>query len=213
MKTNIDYWQQLLKKVPAPYKKWFGAEKTFLRKVITKGAKVLDVGCGDGRSILDILPLTEDVVGVDHDDSALEHAKQNLSSFPSVQLVKADATALPFNNEEFDYVICMGTFANFAQGKYKALAEMKRVLRDDGRIIISVYSENAFKTRMDVYKASGVRIEKIEGTTVTFDASLGDNISEQFSRKQLETIFSRANLKIKRLAELDMAYLCELSKR
>ena len=212
MKTNIDYWENLLINLPKSYKKWFEKEKKYLQKIITKDASVLEVGCGNGRSIFDILPKTKNVTGIDHDKKAVVDAKNNFSRYPSIKILKADAAQLPFDNEEFDFVICMTTFANFADKKFKALEEMRRVLKDSGKIIISVFSENALEERMRVYKTSGVKIKEVKNGTVIFDESLGDNISEQFTKEQLENIFSKVNLKIEDIKKVDIAYLCTLVK-
>ena len=212
MKTNIDYWENLLINLPKSYKKWFEKEKKYLQKIITKDASVLEVGCGNGRSIFDILPKTKNVTGIDHDKKAVADTKNNFSRYPSIKILKADAAQLPFDSEEFDFVICMITFANFADKKFKALEEMRRVLKDSGKIIISVFSENALEERMRVYKTSGVKIKEVKNGTVIFDESLGDNISEQFTKEQLENIFSKVNLKIEDIKKVDIAYLCTLVK-
>jgi ubiquinone/menaquinone biosynthesis C-methylase UbiE len=212
MKTNIDYWQEMLKNLPASYKKWFAEEKKYLRKIITPDAKVLDVGCGDGRSIFDIISITKNVIGIDHDKNAILDAKKNFSKYPSVAFVKEDATNLSFKDEEFDSVICMGTFANFAENKITILREMRRVLKKSGKIVISVFSEDAFDERMKLYKALETKIKEIKGETVIFDESFGDNVSEQFSKKQLEDLFSQSNLHIEDMTKVNIAYLCTLTK-
>ena len=211
-KTNIDYWENLLQILPESYKKWFEEEKKYLQKIITFDAKVLEIGCGNGRSIFDVLSKTKNITGIDHDDKAVTDAKNNFSRYSSIKIFKADAVQLPFSNEEFDFVICMTTFANFADKKFKALEEMSRVLKDSGKIIISVFSENALDERMRVYKVLGIKIKEVKNGTVIFDESLGDNISEQFTKEQLEDIFSQANLKIEDIKKVNIAYLCTLVK-
>ena len=201
-----------LENLPKSYQKLFEEEKKYLQKIITLDAKVLDVGCGSGRSVFDILSKTKNIVGIDHSDRAVADAKNNFSRYPSIKILKADAAQLPFDNEEFDFVICMTTFANFADKKFKALEEMRRVLKDSGKIIISVFSENALEERMRVYKTLGVKIKEVKNGTVIFDESLGDNISEQFTKEQLENIFSKVNLKIEDIKKVDIAYLCTLVK-
>jgi len=212
MKTNMDYMANFLENLPKSYQKLFEEEKKYLQKIITLDAKVLDVGCGSGRSVFDILSKTKNIVGIDHSDRAVADAKNNFSRYPSIKILKADAAQLPFDNEEFDFVICMTTFANFADKKFKALEEMRRVLKDSGKIIISVFSENALEERMRVYKTLGVKIKEVKNGTVIFDESLGDNISEQFTKEQLENIFSKVNLKIEDIKKVDIAYLCTLVK-
>lgn len=212
MQRNIDFWENLLANLPESYKKWFEEEKKYLQKTITPNAKVLEVGCGDGRSIFDILPITQNIVGIDHDEKAVAHAKNNFFSYSTIKIRKADATKLSFKDAEFDFVICMTTFANFGDKKFIVLDEMKRVLKKSGKIIISVFSEDAFEERMKVYKVLGVKIKEIKDGTVIFDETVVDNVSEQFTKKQLEDIFSRANLHIEDITKVNIAYLCTLTK-
>lgn len=55
--------------------------------------------------------------------------------------------------------------------------------------------------------------KKIDNGKVVFDKSVGDNIPEQFSKKELEDIFSQANLQVDDISKAGIAYLCTLSKR
>lgn len=208
----MDYWDAVLKHLPDSYQEWFSEERKYLKKFVTPNAKVLEVGCGDGRSIFDLLPITKNITGIDHDDKAISDAKITFSNEPTIKILKADAVHLPFQNAEFDFVICMTTFANFADKKFIILEEMKRVLNNTGKIIISVFAENAFEERMKVYKKVGVKIKEIKNTTVIFDESLGDNISEQFTKIQLEDIFLQASLKVEDITKVNIAYICTLSK-
>ncbi|MGV8140983.1 MAG: class I SAM-dependent methyltransferase [Candidatus Woesearchaeota archaeon] len=213
MKSNADYWDDfVLKNAPNSYKKWFREEKKYLQDNVRKDSTVLEVGCGNGRSINDLLLNTQKITGVDYDPKAVADAKKYFNKYKDIKIIEADATDLPFKKESFDYVICMTTFANFADKKYLALEEMKRVLKNDGRIIISVFSEDAFDERIKVYKASGVKIKKITGTTVTFDEELKANVSEQFSRQELESILSKVNLKIEEIKKINMAYILKIYK-
>ena len=118
LKTNIDYWDEVVKNQPPSYQRWFANEKKYLQKVITPNARVLDVGCGSGRSIFDILPITQNIVGIDHEENAVKEAQTKLAEYSSVKILKVDATEMPFNDAEFDFVICMGSFANFADKKH-----------------------------------------------------------------------------------------------
>ncbi len=212
--NNNDYHNQLLKALPESYQDWFKKEKEYLEKHVSKNSSVLEVGCGDGRSIFDLLPMTENITGIDHDEKAIQEISRRFIDYPSIKFIKADAEHLPFENDSFDHVICMTSFANFANKKFEILEEMKRVLKDDGKIIISVFSQNSLPERMNVYKNLDVPIKEIkENGTVIFDESLGDNISEQFTKNQLEEIFQKTNLNINDITEVSIAYLCTLSKK
>lgn len=210
--TNIDYWDQVVKNQPPSYQRWFANEREYLQKIVTPNARVLDVGCGSGRSIFDILPITQNVVGVDHEESAVNEARAKFAGYPSVKILNADATSLPFSDAEFDFVICMGSFANFADKKHIILQEMRRVLKPTGKIIISVFSEDALEERMKLYKTLGDIVKEVRGTTVIFHESLGDNISEQFNESQLREIFAQNNLQVENIVKAEIAYLCTISK-
>ena len=209
---NIDFWQKMLKDMPNSYKKWLKEERKYLSEHITKDSKVLEVGCGDGRSIKDIINITTHVIGIDHDEKAVADSQNNFKDYPSIKILKARAEDLPFENKEFDFVTCMATFANFADSKQKVLSEMKRVLKDDGFIIISVFSEDAFEERMKMYKKVNAPIKEIKGTTLIFGEKSGDIISEQFSKEQLLDIFGKSGLNVVDIRKKGIAYLCKLKK-
>lgn len=209
---NIDFWEKLLANMPDSYKRWFEEERKYLLKHVTKNSRVLEVGCGDGRSIKDILDITTNIIGIDHEEKAVSDGKNNFKDYKSIKILKAKAENLPFKDKDFDFVICMTTFANFADSKQRVLSEMKRVLQDDGFIIISVFSEDAFEERIKMYKKLNAPIKEIKGTTVIFDEEIGDNISEQFSKEQLIDIFNKANLKVVDIEKKEIAYLCKLRK-
>ncbi len=207
LKNNIDYWLGAMNNLPDSYRKWFQEEKLYLNGIITNDAKVLEVGCGDGRSISDIATRTKNVTGIDYDLTAVSKASQRFSSEKTIKIIKADATNLPFENETYDFVICMVTFVNFDDKKQVALSEMKRVLKKGGKIIISAFSEDALEERMKLYRASGP-IKSIENGKVTFGLEFKFNVSEQFSEAELRAIFSEAKLKVVDITRLDISYLC-----
>lgn len=211
MGTNINYWQDLLKNLPESYRRWFEDEKKYLENHITENSHVLDVGCGDGRNIMDVLEITPYVSGIDHDHKAVLDAQAKLRGYPLVNILQSDALHLPFRDNCFNYLLCIGSFANFAENKYQILREMKRVLDDNGKLLLSVFSEDAFEERMKVYRPQGI-IKEIRGTTVVFDESVGDNISEQFTREQLTEFFTQAGFKIEDMRKTSIAYLCKLNK-
>lgn len=77
MKTNIEYHELVLQNLPESYRNRFSEEKKYLQKNIPINSKILDVACGDGRSIYDILNLTNDITWIDYDDKAVKDAKNN----------------------------------------------------------------------------------------------------------------------------------------
>ena len=209
---NINTWEKVLSDLPPAYKKWFIAEKKYLRESITKNANVLEIGCGEGRSIKDILSVTENIVGIDIDSQGVEKTKKLFKNYSKIKILRMDGINLSFEDSSFDYVLCMTTFANFGDKKYKILKEMKRVVKKDGFIIISVFSEEAFEHRIALYHKIKFPLKKIEGTTVFYDTKYDLGISEQFSENELKEIFKKAKLKIIEIIKLNIAYICKLQK-
>jgi len=97
---------------------------------IRPGSKVLDVGCNDGvfgAVLKDRLKC--DVTGVDLSDVALELAKKR-----GLNVLKADAENLPFEDHSFDVVCCMEVLSHLFDPE-KALKEMRRVLKKNGILL------------------------------------------------------------------------------
>ena len=66
---------------------------------------------------------------------------------------------------------------------------MKRVLKKEGRIIISVYSDKALDERLNLYRKLKFKIKEVrKNGAVIFDDPLSEGISEQFSRNQIKEI-------------------------
>jgi ubiquinone/menaquinone biosynthesis C-methylase UbiE len=72
-----------------------------------RGARVLEIGSGDGRLTHRIGAAARELIGIDLklDDlkSALEHCPEKLR--PSIRFAGASATALPFRDAGFDIAI------------------------------------------------------------------------------------------------------------
>jgi ubiquinone/menaquinone biosynthesis C-methylase UbiE len=100
-------------------------------------AVVLDVACGTGefeRLILAEHP-RQHMVGVDISEKMLDIACRKLVAYPHVSFQVATASALPFADHYFDVIVSASAFHYFDVPE-SALAEMKRVLKPEGKVII-----------------------------------------------------------------------------
>lgn len=210
----MDYWETVLTDIPESYRMWFEREREYLQMVIPKNSFVLEVGCGDGRSILDIISVTEHIVGIDHDSTAVASAKEKFKAYEDVNIIQADAQQLPFENGIFDAVICMTTFANLGDARPQILSEIKRVMKPSGIFVISVFSEDALEERMKVYERVSVEIKSVDVRgKVVFDESIGANVSEQFTQEELEHIFQSVGFTIDNIEKVGIAYICSCKVR
>jgi SAM-dependent methyltransferase len=100
-----------------------------LRRLLGPGAgRCLDVGCGGGHFIPEVRKLGWDVTGVDVSADQLRLARARL---PGVELVEADAGALPFGDASFD--AAYSTFTHTDLDDFAgAIGEVQRVLRTGG---------------------------------------------------------------------------------
>ncbi|MEN9582963.1 MAG: hypothetical protein RL641_917 [Candidatus Parcubacteria bacterium] len=213
MSANIDFWERIEENPSPGFQVLFEKEKEYLRSHISNNAKVLDVGCGNGRNIISLLNITSDITGIDNDPQAIKDAKENLKEYPSVDIQQADATNLFFKENTFDCTVLMMTLVNFADKKVKALEEAKRVTKENGKIIVSVYSEKALNERLEMYKQIGVPVKKVKDGYVTFDESVGAYTSEQFTKDELEELANKAGLKMTNCEEAGaLAHLCILER-
>ncbi|EFM12296.1 Methyltransferase type 11 [Paenibacillus curdlanolyticus YK9] len=96
-----------------------------------RGAKVLEAGCGTGRTACYLASLGCDVTAIDRNKDMIQKAthRAKLSGLP-VRIVQADASSLPFPDETFDAVFTESVTA-FTQGS-TAIREYWRVLKPKG---------------------------------------------------------------------------------
>ncbi len=111
-------------------------EETLNRLEINPGERILDLGCGTGsliQRLLQVAPESE-VVGIDASAEMLEIAKQKLPE--SVDLKLGSADNLLFASNYFDIVVSTSAF-HFFRSPSQALQEAKRVLKPNGRLVIT----------------------------------------------------------------------------
>lgn len=104
---------------------------------ISPQASILDLACGTGelaRFILEKNP-QQNITGVDISPAMLKIAQDKLEGYPQVKLCNTSATALPFDSQSFDLIICANAFHYF-ENTPVALAEIKRALKPNGNLII-----------------------------------------------------------------------------
>ncbi len=206
-KSILEYWQKYLKTASPLIKDWLKKENLYLQKNIKKDSVVLDVGCGLGRNMTAIKDIAEKVFGIDNNEEFINKAQEKILGFSNLKISFGDAREMSFQENTFDYTICMGnTFGDFKKDKLEILNEMKRVTKKDGKIIISVYSEKALKARLEGYKQIGIEINKIKDGTVYTKGGL---VLEQFSKKDLINLckeVNQNNITIKSLNKI--SYMC-----
>lgn len=102
---------------------------------IGSGARVLEIGVGSGRIALPVAAAGTVVTGIDISDGMLQTARERArQAGVPLDLIKADAQALPFADATFDAALAVHVLHLLPDWR-KALAELVRVVRVGGAII------------------------------------------------------------------------------
>lgn len=103
--------------------------------------KILDCGCGEGFYLKIISELSScQLYGFDYDDDVLDRARRELDT-SRIQLDKGDIYSLPYKDKEFDKIILSEVLEHLPDD-IRALAEVKRVLKPNGVLFITVPNHN-----------------------------------------------------------------------
>ena len=102
--------------------------------------RILETAAGTGivtRAVIEALPAAT-IVATDINPAVVEFAAQHVES-ERVTVQRADAQALPFEDESFDLVLCLFGIMFFPD-KVRANAEARRVLRPGGRYVLATFN-------------------------------------------------------------------------
>ena len=106
---------------------------------VDPGASVLDVGCGTGialREIADLVGTNGTIVGLDPSTAMLEQTRARLAGVSArIHLIAGTATDTGLERDRFDAVRTERVLMHISQPR-EALAELARVTRPGGRIVV-----------------------------------------------------------------------------
>jgi len=120
--------------------------ETLARVRAARGERLLDIGCGTGALLRELAAAGVRCTGVDLSVGMLSQAR-----FAAAPLACGDAEALPFGRESFDVVVTSSSFHFFPHPEL-ALEEIRRVLRRNGRLVITDWCDDYVACRMcDAY--------------------------------------------------------------
>ena len=100
------------------------------------GERILDIAAGTGTSSIALAKTGADVIALDFSQGMVDEGHRR---HPNLHFVQGDAEKLPFGDAEFDAVTISFGLRN-VQRPEVAIAEMLRVLKPDGRVVICEFS-------------------------------------------------------------------------
>lgn len=128
--------------------------------------KTLEVAVGTALN-LDHYPDGIELTGLDLSPEMLEIARERSTDLDkAIDLREGDAHNLPFDTESFDTVVCTYSLCNIPDPQ-KAVAEMKRVLKPGGKLILVDHIRAANKPVFWLQKAIEFFTARLEGEHMT----------------------------------------------
>ena len=106
---------------------------------ITKSDRVLELGCGFGRSLFSLCRAALQVAAVDISEQMISAARE-VCQEENVSFHVSPSETLPFSEKSFDVIVCYAAFD--AMYQTEALLEMNRVSRSGARILITGKNDN-----------------------------------------------------------------------
>lgn len=101
------------------------------------GKRILDVGCGTGRGVLDFVSSASLTVGADASLDMLTCARSKIDPTAPVAFVRSYAQQLPFPDAFFDVATALNFLHLFSLDTQAAMiTEMKRVVRPGGILVL-----------------------------------------------------------------------------
>lgn len=114
--------------------KWKWVDRFFEK--LNKNSLVYDIGCGSGRN-MNYYKLK--FIGIDNCENFIKICKSK-----NLDVINANVTNIPLEDNTADAIICIAMFHQLSsyENRINALLEMKRLIKPEGKILLSVWSIN-----------------------------------------------------------------------
>jgi len=155
---------------------WGGAP--VLLPGIPAGTRVLDIGCGDGKTVEALVNHSCDITAIDFSKGAVAMSQRSLAAYDSGDALVADGRWLPFADDAFGVVLARHVIGHLhKEGRMKIASEAARVLKPCGRLFFLEFSTD------DMRNGTGREVEEN-----TFSRGNGI-ITHYFTEPEVEALF------------------------
>jgi SAM-dependent methyltransferase len=147
--------------------------------LLPPGSRVLELGCGNGKTLLTMIQRGWDVTALDISPRAVALSRERCRSSSDGDFIIADSSVLPFKNTTFDAVFAVHLMGHLPEPDRKRVPYgLFPTLRPGGIIFFSDFSTEDFRY------GSGCELEP-----ATFRRGTGI-ITHYFSRQEVLDLFS-----------------------
>lgn len=114
-------------------------KKIIFKSALSSASNLLDIGCGSGLFMKMAGARGALITGIDVSDELLKIARERN---PAANFLNQDMEHLPFEQKSFDLVTGFNSF-QYADDMMNVLQEIKGVMKDDGKLVISIWGSPA----------------------------------------------------------------------
>lgn len=165
---------------------------------IPNDARVLDLCCGQGNVTEALLRADFQAVGADFSPNMLAIARKRV---PEGEFVEADAQDLPFDDREFDAVVCSFGLMHVPD-QPRALAQIRRVLKPGGRFAMTSWCGPDVSPTFQVFYSS---VQEFGDPSVKIPDS--PDFHQYADRAATEEILTAANFTVQRHKKVDCYWM------
>ncbi len=139
--------------------------------------RILDLAAGTGASSVALARSGAEVVAADFSPGMIAEGRRRHGGMANLTFAEADATALPFDDDAFDTVTISFGLRNVADPR-KALAEMLRVTKPGGRLVVCEFSHPRSAAFGALYGFYNNRVLPVAAKVVSSNADAYDYLNE-----------------------------------
>jgi ubiquinone/menaquinone biosynthesis C-methylase UbiE len=180
-------------------------------ELLADGGEILEVAPGPGYMSI-ALAKTGDytVTGLDISETFVEISRKNAAEAGVwVDFQHGNASAMPFDGDSFDFVVCCAAFKNFSE-PVRALQEMRRVLRPGGRALIVDLRPDVSKQAVND-EVAGMGLGAVSGAFTRVVLRYGLT-RRAYTKKQFEDFVSQAGFRSVDTRQTRMSLEVEMRK-
>lgn len=170
---------------------------------VPAGAKVLDLGCGNGRFYPLLKQRNVDYVGVDISEKLIQKATQK---YPEAKFLVRDALDLRFENE-FDFIFSIAVFHHIPDqhSREKFLQQAAKALKNNGELRLSVWNLMEYNKSLlfNSWKDKMLGRLHLRDTFIPWKNSKREIVTKRyyhfFTVKELKSLFTKSALTLEKI--------------
>jgi ubiquinone/menaquinone biosynthesis C-methylase UbiE len=209
IKKSEDTWNAIAKSFDSTRSKPWTESIDFIEN-LSMDSLVVDVGCGNGRHLIPCADRCKKVIGFDVSKELLIIVQKKIckKKLNNVDLIHSDAVNIPLKKNSVDAVLFIATLHNISERyrRIQSLREIYRILKPDGKAIISVWSRWQDRFRHQFLKKCFTGSRKNEfGDTYIHWRQHGLNIPRfyhLYSKREFLSDLYKADLEIIKFREV-----------